>query len=107
MGGPALDRRGALPVDPAEVSFSECAESRQQPSGRRGHPQAFEQQVIEAECKIEGWIAEPGVFGVDEDRASGPTRMFFGLTSPWTTVSLVRAVVSASSSSAASRSGCA
>lgn len=28
--------------------------------------------MIEAECKIEGWIAEPGAFGVDEDRAFGP-----------------------------------
>ena len=25
--------------------------------------------MIEAEGKIEGWIPEPGAFGIDEDRA--------------------------------------
>ena len=37
----------------------------------------------------------------------GPIRMFFGLTSPWTSARRVRAVVSASRPSGAARSGCA
>ena len=69
-------------------------------------PQAFQQHMVEAEGEVEGRVAVPGAFGVEQDRARADrTRMFFGLRSPWTSASLVRAVVSASSYSRAAQSG--
>ena len=69
MGRLGLDRRGELPIDAAEVGFSQSVESGEE---ARSRPQAFEQQVIETERKIEGRIAKPGALGVDEDWAFGP-----------------------------------
>ena len=66
---PAIDILTWLPIDTVKVSLGQALKGRQEPTRCPRHPQAFEQQVIEAEGKIEGWIPEPGAFGIDEDRA--------------------------------------
>ena len=66
---PAIDILTWLPIDIVKVSLGQALKGRQEPTRCPRHPQAFEQQVIEAEGKIEGWIPEPGAFGIDEDRA--------------------------------------
>ena len=61
--------------------------------------------MIEAEGEVEGGVAIPGAFGIEEDRAAGPIRMFFGLTSPCTSAPPVAAVRSASALSLARELG--
>src|ERR1700731_267172 len=74
MGRPAIDHLARLPIDSAEVSFGQAIESQQEPASCRRHPEALEQQVVEAEGEVEGRIAEPRAFGIDENRALWPNQ---------------------------------
>ena len=58
----------AAPRTPAEIARGQRSNDARNPAPLRG-PQAFQQEVIEAEGEVEGGIAVPGAFGVEKDRA--------------------------------------
>ena len=58
-----------LPADMRQVGGGQRVEAGQEPGARRRRPQAFQQQVVEAERQVEGRIAPPGAFRVQEHRA--------------------------------------
>ena len=68
-GRACLDGRGVFPCDPCQVSRRHGPETGHETGLGAGDPQAFEQQVIEAEGQVEGRVAPPGALGVQENRA--------------------------------------
>ena len=58
-------------VDAGEIGVATARRSRRRSrAAPPGTAQALEQQVVEAEGEVEGRIAVPGAFGVEEDRAA-------------------------------------
>src|SRR5688572_8987232 len=66
-------RRGtAFEVPGRRVGSNQGVKALQEGSGTRRHPQALEQQVVQAESDVEGGIAVPRALRVEEYRAIGP-----------------------------------
>ena len=69
--GARLQLGPRLPVDAGKVGRCQRIESVKEGWCGRPVPQAFQQEVVEAEGEVESRIAVPGAFGVEEDRAVG------------------------------------
>ena len=66
--GARFEHLRRLPGDAAEIGFGEKVEAGEKTRDRLPVPQAFEQQVVEAEREVEGRVAVPGAFGVEKHR---------------------------------------
>ena len=66
--GARFEHLRRLPGDAAEIGLGEPVEAGEKAGDRLSVPQAFQQQVVEAEREVEGRVAVPGAFGVEEHR---------------------------------------
>ena len=69
-GGARLETGARLPGDAARDRRRRAVESGEEFAVAAGTWQALQEKMIEAEGEVEGGVAIPGAFGVEEDRAA-------------------------------------
>ena len=98
---------GGLPVDASEIGAANAEKAT--PYRARSAPcaRALQQEMVETERKVEGGIAEPRAFGVEEHRSVRPDKDVLRADVAMNQRTLGRRVVRASASNCGASSACA